>query len=464
MEATAATGSGKTETLSESFARFLAGLTLEGIPAPARAVALRDLVDAAGLCLAARNESYVQQVLAGCDSEGPCTAIGQIQALDAAGAALVNGVAIHGEDFDDTLEGAPIRVGAMVIPAVLAAAERHGLSGERSLVGVIAGMEAVCRLNHVAAGHMHRACFHPVSVIGTLGAAAGTGVALGLSAHQLAMAFGIAASMASGIIEHLTDGAWTKRLHPGWAAQSGYRAALLARSGFFAPRTVFEGGHSFFKAFAPTATPDYSHLTEGLGENWYMERVVFKPYACGTMIHPYIDCTIRLAQQGIKGEEIESIVCETGEGLVHRLWEPLAAKHQPPSGYAAKFSMPYCMAVAFYDGDAGLAQFTDEKATDARVLALARKISYVIDPDNEYPRNYSGHIKVTLKTGQVVELRQPHMRGGMHEPLSDADIVAKFFANAAHGGWSRQQAEALLSFCQGLGEQPDLAGLARFRS
>ncbi|MEQ9606730.1 MAG: MmgE/PrpD family protein [Kiloniellaceae bacterium] len=463
MEATAATGAGKAETLSESFARFLAGLTLEEIPAPARAVALRDLVDAAGLCLAARNERYVQQVLAGCDSEGPCTAVGHSQALDAAGAALVNGVAIHGEDFDDTLEGAPIRVGAMVIPAVLAAAERHGLSGERTLVGIVAGMEAVCRLNHVAAGHMHRACFHPVGVIGALGAAAGTGVALGLPPQNLAMAFGIAASMASGIIEYLTDGAWTKRLHPGWAAQSGYRAALLARSGFFAPRTVFEGGHSFFKAFAPTATPDYSHLTEGLGENWYMERVVFKPYACGTMIHPYIDCTIRLAQQGIKGEEIESIVCETGEGLVHRLWEPLAAKHQPPSGYAAKFSMPFCMAVAFYEGDAGLAQFTDEKAKDARVLALARRISYVIDPDNEYPRNYSGHIRVTLKTGQVVELRQPHMRGGMHEPLSDADIVAKFFANAAHGGWSPQQAEALLSFCQGLGEQPDLAGLARFR-
>lgn len=463
MKATTATGADGAETLSEGFARFLASLTLDRLPGAARAVALRDLVDAAGLCLAARNETYVSQVLGGCDSEGPCTAIGHARALDAAGAALVNGVAIHGEDFDDTLEGAPIRVGAMVIPAVLAAAERQGLSGAQTLTGIVAGMEAVCRLNHVAAGHMHRACFHPVGVIGALGAAAGTGVALGLPAPQLAMAFGIAASMASGIIEYLTDGAWTKRLHPGWAAQSGYRAALLARSGFFAPRTVFEGGHSFFKAFAPTATPDYSHLTERLGDDWYMERVVFKPYACGTMIHPYIDCTIRLAQHGIKGEEIESIVCETGEGLVHRLWEPLAAKHRPPSGYAAKFSMPYCMAVAFYDGDAGLAQFTDDKASDPRVLALARKISYVIDPDNEYPRNYSGHIRVTLKGGKVVELRQPHMRGGRHEPLSDADIIAKFFANAAHGGWDRAQAEALLAFCQGLGEHPDLAGLARFR-
>jgi len=452
------------ETLSEGFARFLAGLTLADISGQAQAVALRDLVDAAGLCLAARNETYVRQVLTGWDSEGDCTALGHGRALDAAGAALVNGVAIHGEDFDDTLEGAPIRVGAMVIPAVLAAAERYGLSGERALIGIVAGMEAVCRLNHVAAGHMHRACFHPVGVIGALGAAAGAGTALGLPPQQLAMAFGIAASTASGIIEYLTDGAWTKRLHPGWAAQSGYKAAILARTGFFAPRTVFEGAHSFFKAFAPTATPDYSHLTEGLGRDWYMERVVFKPYACGTMIHPYIDCTIRLAQRGIRGEDIVAIVCETGEGLVHRLWEPLAAKHEPPSGYAAKFSMPFCMAVGFYDGDAGLAQFTDEKVRDPRILTLARKISYIIDPDNEYPRNYSGHIKVTLKDGEVIELRQPHMRGGMHEPLSDQEITDKFFSNAAHGGWPRERAEKLLAFCHGLGRQPDLAGLRHFRS
>lgn len=462
-QASGTTADASGETLSEGFARFLAGLSLEDIPQQASAVALRDLVDAAGLCLAARNETYVRQVIAGCDSEGPCTALGHERALDAAGAALVNGVAIHGEDFDDTLEGAPIRVGAMVIPAVLAAAERHGLSGERALVGIVAGMEAVCRLNHVAAGHMHRACFHPVGVIGALGAAAGAGTALALTPRQLAMAFGIAASTASGIIEYLTDGAWTKRLHPGWAAQSGYKAALLARTDFFAPRTVFEGEHSFFRAFAPTATPDYSHLTEGLGRDWYMQRVVFKPYACGTMIHPYIDCTIRLAAHGVRAEDIVSIVCETGEGLVHRLWEPLAAKHAPPSGYAAKFSMPYCMAVGFFEGDAGLAQFSDAKARDPRILALARKITYVVDPANEYPRNYSGHIRVTLASGEMIELRQPHMRGGMHEPLSEAEIVEKFFANAAHGGWPRAQAERLLGFCQGLAEHGDLAELEHFR-
>ena len=196
-------------TLSEQFGGFLSRLRLQDIPDGAIAIATRDLIDAAGLCLAARRQAYMSQLVAGWDSEGDCTALGHERGFDTSGAALVNGVAIHGEDFDDTLEGAPIRVGAMVIPAVLAASERHGLSGERALIGIIAGLEAVCRLNHVAPGHMHKACFHPVSVIGTLGAAAGAGTALGLEPRQMAMAFGIAGSMSSGIIEYLTDGAWT---------------------------------------------------------------------------------------------------------------------------------------------------------------------------------------------------------------------------------------------------------------
>jgi len=451
-----------TETVSERFAGFLSGLTLADIPASPRAIAIRDLTDAAGLCLAARGTDYIAQILSACDA-GRCTAIGHAKGLDPAGSALVNGVAIHGEDFDDTLEGAPIRVGAMVIPAVLAAAERFHLTGAQTLLGIVAGLESICRINHVAPGHSHKAGFHPVGIIGPLGAAAGVSVALGLSKPQTAAAFGIAASMSSGIIEYLTDGTHTKRLHPGWAAQSGYRAALIARSGFFAPRTVFEGGHNFFMAFAPTATPDYRHLTEGLGDEWYFERIVFKPYACGTMIHPYIDCARRLRADSVNPDQVADVVCETGEGLVHRLWEPLAAKHRPPSGYAAKFSMPFCMALGLIEGDAGLAQFGDEKVHDPRLLELAGKIRYEIDPANDYPRNYTGHMRVTLKSGEVLDYRQPHMRGGQHEPLTNAEITAKFCSNAAYGGWEPETADRLLDFCQTLGDRPDVSGLAAFR-
>lgn len=448
--------------IAESYAQWLASLRLADLPSAMQAATTRDLMDAAGLCLAARHADYMQQIMQGWDSDGPCTVIGQGRGLDAGGAALAMGVAIHGEDFDDTLEGAPIRVGAMTIPAALAAAQRFGLSGERAFLGVAAGLETVCRLNHIAPGAIHKAGFHPVGVIGALGAAAAAGVTLGLDARAQAMAFGIAGSFASGILEYLSEGAWTKRLHPGWAAQSGLRAAVLARTGFFAPRTVLDGPHGFFHAFAPTAVPDFSHLQKELGQDWYASRIAFKPYACGTMIHPYIDCMIRLAATGIQAEEIAHITCPTGAGLVHRLWEPLADKHRPPSGYAAKFSMPFCMAVGFFERDAGLAQFADEKTQDAQILALCAKISYEIDPANEYPHNYSGHIRVHTHDGRRIDLDQPHMRGGMREPLSDEEIHAKAMANCEYGGWPRARGQELMDWIADLPARPDLSAMRRF--
>jgi 2-methylcitrate dehydratase PrpD len=447
---------------AETFGAWLAGLRWDDVPPAMRRMAALDLIDAAALCVAARREDYARQIAQGWDADGPCTAIGHGRRLDAAGAAVVNGVGVHGEDFDDTLEGAPIRVAAMTIPAALAAAERFGRSGQCAALGIAAGLEAVCRLNHVAPGAIHRAGFHPVGVVGALGAAAAAGVTLGLDARAQAAAFGLAASMASGILEYLSEGAWTKRLHPGWAAQSGLRAAVLARTGFFAPRTALDGPHGFFLAFAPDAQPDFAPLREGLGREWLAQRIAFKPYACGTMIHPYIDCMIRLARTGLTADRIARIVCPTGEGLVHRLWEPLAEKHRPPSGYAAKFSMPFCMAVAFFDGDAGLAQFTDARATDEAVLALAARISYEIDPGNEYPRDYSGHIRVETVDGRRIALDQPHMRGGVREPLTEDEIVAKARSNCAHGGWPAARAEALIDWARALPGLPDMKDLSAF--
>src|SRR6185437_12853302 len=134
---------------------------------------------------------------------------------------------------------------------------------------------------------------------------------------------------------------------------AGIRAALMARAGFKGPRTVLEGTHGFFKAFAPSRAPAFSPLLDRLGEHWLMRDIAFKPYACGTMTQPYIDCAIALAERGVAADQIVEITCKVGEGTVHRLWEPLAVKHAPPTPYAAKFSTPLCMAVGFFDRRAG---------------------------------------------------------------------------------------------------------------
>ena len=149
-----------------------------------------------------------------------------------------------------------------------------------------------------------------------------------------------------------------------------------------------------------------------------METIAFKPYACGTMTQPFIDCAIRLAEDDVRADDITEIVCEVAEGTVHRLWEPLASKHRPPTPYAAKFSTPFCMAVGFFDRKAGFAQFTEARIHDPAVLALAAKIRYAINPDDEYPRNFTGHLRATLTDGSQREFRQPYMRGGAHAPLS----------------------------------------------
>src|SRR6202167_1457018 len=431
-----------------SVAETLAGriVALQPNRLPAALIArLEDLVlDIAGLCLAARKTDYVRAALSACDEDGPCTLIGHSRLGDAAGAALVNGTAAHGEDFDDTFEGGPVHAGVEIVAAVLAAAERYRRDGQAALLGLAVGVETICRLSTVAPKLVHKAGFHPTSVFGTLPAAAAVGATLGLDRKQLVDALGISGSMAGGIIEYLAEGAWTKRLHPGWSAQAGLRAALLARGGFIGPRTVFEGTHGLFHGFAHTTKVDYGRLLDGFGENWAAQTIAFKPFACGTMIHPYIDCAIRLAKRGVKADAIVEITCEVAEGIVHRLWEPLAAKQSPPNAYAAKFSAPFCMAAGFFFGDAGLAAFTEDTVRDPRLKALAAKIKYVIDPDNPYPDNYTGHLRARLKDGSEIEERQPHLRGGAHEPLSRQAIEAKFFANAEFGGFPRAKALAAL--------------------
>ena len=129
---------------------------------------------------------------------------------------------------------------------------------------------------------------------------------------------------------------------------------------------------------------------------------------------------------------------------MHRLWEPLADKQRPPNGYAGKFSTPYCIAAAFVHGNVGLDAFTDAAVKEERVLALAGKVRFTIDPDNPYPEEFTGHIRATLRDGSVIEERQPHLRGGAHEPLTRADIEEKFALNAHHGGWGNDRVAAAL--------------------
>jgi 2-methylcitrate dehydratase PrpD len=448
-------------TVSGRLADWAAALRPADLPEAMRAKTEAILVDVVGLCLAARGADYVASVLQSAEPGGH-VAIGHSVRLTAADAALVNGTAAHGEDFDDTFEGGPVHSGAVIVPAVLAAAEREQLSGERILLGMAAGMEVLCRLGLVTPKAIHKAGFHPTAVLGALASSLAVGVAVGADAQAIRNGLGVGGSTASGIIEYLGDGSWTKRMHAGWSAQSGMRAALMGRGGFFGPAKVLEGEHGFFKAFAPSVQPMFDKLFDGLGERWVAETITFKPYPCGTMVQPYIDCAKKLRGQGVPVGEITRIHCLTAEGYVHRLWEPLEMKRNPPTSYAAKFSIPFGIALGLVRGEAGLADFSDAAIADPALLAVSRLVSYEVDPNDPYPARFTGHVRIETRDGRSFEARQGHMRGGVDEPLTRDEVDAKFIANARYGGVA--EPEKLLELCAALLREADahsrIAGLA----
>lgn len=440
------------KTVSECLADWLAGLELDQIPDKARRAAADTILDTVCLTVAALETDYGQAVRAAFPDPGTATVWGLAEGRSPEAAAVINGTCGHGEDYDNTFEGCPVHTGVVIVPALLAAAERYGLGSSDVARGIIAGIEVMCRLGLVADKAVHKAGFHPTAVLGAMSAAAAVATALRLDRTGIRNALGVAGSTASGIIEYLADGSSTKRLHAGWAAQAGLRAAALGAAGFTGPKTVFEGSHGFFYAFSTPRATDFAPLVDDLGTRWESARLAFKPFACGTMTQPYVDCAIDLARRGIRPEQVVRITCDVGEGTVHRLWEPLDIKRKPPTPYAAKFSGPYCLAAGWIWGDAGLAQFTETSVRDPRALELAAKVDFRIDPENEYPANYTGHIRAELVDGSVVEARVPCLRGGARAPLTREELLVKARANLVFAGRDPAAADRLAQWSDALME------------
>ena len=423
-------------SVARRYARFVLGLALEQVPPPVAAKATSLALDTLGSCLASSREDFGRAVLQAAERLGGApesTLIGTKARAGVASAVLANATLAHGLDFDDTREDAIVHTGCVAVTTALAVGEALGASGRAVLEAMIAGVEVMCRVGLAVPGRFHARHYHPTSLTGSFAAAAVAGKLYGLSEDQLVHAFGICGSQAGGIIEYLADGSWTKRLHPGWAAHAGIAATLLARSGFTGPETVFEGAHGFYQAFAGGyEEPKLDALLASLGRTWELAELTLKPYPCGSIAQPYMDCALRLRQQHqIKPEQIVGIRCRTAEGPVPRLWEPLASKHKPANGYAAKFSLPYLLAIMLVKGRATLAEFTDEAARDQAVLAVAGKVGYEVDATIDYPRQFIGHVAIRLRDGRLLEERQDHPRGGPDFPMTREEVEAKFLGNAA---------------------------------
>ena len=421
------------EPYSQAIARFLCALKLDNVPGEVVAKAKLVFLDTLGIALASTTMDFGRMVTRVAEQlGGPPSSrlIGSPRKVAAANAVLANGTLAHGLDYDDTLEEAIVHTGCCTGISALAVGEELGASGKAVLEAAIAGTEVMCKVGLVAPGKFHARGFHPTALCATFGAAAAAGKLHGLNAAQWSDVFGLCGSQSSGIIEYLADGTWTKRLHPGWSAHGGVIAAMLGREGFRGPTTVFEGTHGFYRAFGGANEYPFEKLNE-LGRLWEIPKLTFKSYPCGSISHPYMDCALTLKRRhAIAPDQVEEIVCRTAEGPVHRLWEPLEQKQRPPTSYAAKFSLPFSIAVILVRGKAGLEEFSDQAILDPAILSLARKVRYQLDPTIDYPRHFSGHVKIKLADGTVLEENQPHPRGGLESPLPPSEIEDKFRANA----------------------------------
>jgi 2-methylcitrate dehydratase PrpD len=450
------------EPYSQAIARFLCGLKLEEVPQGVVDKAKLVFLDTLGIALASSTMDFgrmVTNVARQLGGPNSSRLIGSPLKVAAANAVLANGTLAHGLDYDDTLEEAIVHTGCCAGMTALAVGEELGASGKAVLEAAIAGTEVMCKVGLIAPGKFHARGFHPTALCSTFGAAAAAGKLLGLEPVQWIDALGLCGSQSSGIIEYLADGTWTKRFHPGWSAHGGVIATMLAREGFRGPATVFEGQHGFYRAFGGADEYPFEKFNE-LGRTWEIPKLTFKSYPCGSISHPYMDCALTLKQKyAVASERVAEIVCRTAEGPVHRLWEPLADKQRPTSSYGAKFSLPYSIAVMLIRGRAGLEEFSDEAIRDPEVLSLAKKVRYELDPTIDYPRHFSGHVKIVLADGGILEENQPHPRGGLESPLPPEEIERKFRANARLA-LSGQQLELIVESVKRLEQLSSITALS----
>ena len=430
--------------IASGLSGFASGQRYEDIPGEVRLRARHLILDAVGIALASHRFDFARPSLDGIESlagpgaeagrEGEATVIGHPRRLPLRDAAMANGLLVHGLDYDDTHVPGIIHATASAFPCVLALGERLGASGEDVLAAYVVAVEAGARIGSVPRGGFHRQGFHPTGLVGAFGCALGAGRLLGLGPRRLVMAQGIALSTASGSMEFLEEGAWTKRLHPGWAAVAGITSAYLARAGFVAPSLPYEGRFGLYRTHLGGQGDDgcdHSLATRGLGETWELERVAVKPFPACHFLHGCADAAIAIARgHDLRPEEVEEVTALVPEETIATICEPAANKVRPTSDYDAKFSVQYAVAASLARRAFGLAELDGNARGDAVILDLAKRVRYRADPASAFPRAYSGEVVVRTRDGRELRHREEINRGADERPLTNGEIAGKYMENA----------------------------------
>lgn len=422
-------------SISETLAAFASGLRLDEVPAAVSERARHLALDALGVALASSRNDFARIALAGVQAigdRGDNPVIGMGAQLALRDAILMNGLLVHGLDYDDTYLPGSVHLCATSVPAAFGMAAHRHASGRDLLAALIVGLESGARIAQAGRGNIHKAGFHPTSVCGAFSGALVAGRLLGLDPEQLTRAQGIALATASGTVQPMQDGTWTKRFHPGWAAASGVVSAHMAQAGFTGPTLAYEGGYGFYKVFlgARAHEAEPSLASEGLGTRWEFPSSSIKLYPACHHIHAFVNAAREIRQQlggRLRVEEVETVQALVAGVAVPLVCEPLAEKLAPASSYIAQFSLQYAVACGLLRGAFGLGELEPAVREDRTLTELARKVSHEVDPDSGFPTSRTGELIVRLRDGRVLRVRNEILP---EEPAPNDAIVAKFMENA----------------------------------
>jgi 2-methylcitrate dehydratase PrpD len=438
-----------TPDVTGKLARCIFATRWEDVPANVRHQAKRSFINLFAVALAGCRTDPVEIALASlAEFSGgrQATIIGRIERIDALSAAFLNAAAANVHDFCDTHLATVIHPTAPVAPALLALAELKQVSGPDLLLAFILGNEVQARIGLAISPHHYNKGWHITSTCGAFGAAAGSGRLLGLNERQLVSALGNASTQSSGLCECL---GWpAKSASVGNAARNGLWSALLAEKGFGGPADPLAGRQGFYNAMGDT--PDLAKVTDGLGQSWEILATSYKPYPCGFVIHPVLDCVLDW-RKDYPAAEVMRVVVRGNPLLAHRTDRPDIA-----TGRESQVSVQHAVAAALVHHAAGLDQFTDACVADPRVEALRRKVEVVRE---ESFSTIAAAVEIATADGAVYYLKQDAARGSDVNPMSDKDLEQKLRTVAA--GWnSRHDVTPLIDAIWALDQSNDVSGLA----
>lgn len=433
------------DPIAHTLAGFTASMRLADVPAQVSLRARHLMLDAIGCALAARREDFASRFDAALRAlAGPAPdamlrgVIGDATGLPLRDAVVMNGILMHGLDYDDTHMAGIVHLTVAVLPAVLGLAAQRRASGADMLAAYIAAVECGARLAMAARGGFHSRGFHATGLVGAFAAALAAGRLGGLDAAQLVHAQGAVLSFASGSLQFIEDGAWTKRTHPGWAAQAGLVAASMAAHGVVAPQAPYSGRYGLYATHldpSPARPADLSLATAGLdaqghASEWELGHIAVKPFAMCHFVHAAADAAIALHHSGLDVADIEVIEVLVPDAAVELVCEPVERKRKPQNEYDAKFSLPYAVVSGLLRGRLGLRELLPEAylAPDAQILM--EKVRYRIDAEATFPRHYSGEVRVLFRDGNWRTHREAINRGHADRPVTNAEVKAKFMQNA----------------------------------